>query len=251
MRKMPSFVNYPEDFIVNDSRALPRVFDEDEKMLDLYGAEIYRRIKIDEPVVGVDNIVSDKTVDLWYKVVSEYEDAAKQIAALTLAWLVKNYGLNKPWPRDIVKKILPRDPTVLRYLRPLLYYAYPELEQRAKRIYNEKMEELRLAEILETRGFGIVMRAIELYNNGASIDQIMKELGLKGKADVYAILHYAERLHLITMRKKHRRHRRITKEELEQIKKLYEQGASIYEIARRLDRSVSTIAYVLKRLGLK
>jgi len=46
-----------------------------------------------------------------------------------------------------------------------------------------------------------------------------------------------------------RRYRRVSEEERRLIQRLREQGYSIYEIARRLNRPVSTIYYVVKRLG--
>jgi len=90
----------------------------------------------------------------------------------------------------------------------------------------------------------------KLYKEGVPVREIAKQLGVSLKK-IYNILDRLEAMRRIKRRRQHTRHRRLSKEELEQIKKLFEQGASIYEIARRLDRPVSTIAYALKKLGLR
>ncbi len=90
----------------------------------------------------------------------------------------------------------------------------------------------------------------KLYKEGVPVKEIARQCG--SMSTVYRALDRLEAMGRIRKRRGHyTKHRRLSKEELEQIKKLYEQGASIYEIARRLNRQVSTIAYALKKLGLK
>ena len=91
----------------------------------------------------------------------------------------------------------------------------------------------------------------KLYKEGVPVMEIAKQLGVSLNK-IYKTLDRLEAMGRIKKRRSHNaKHRRLTKEELEQIKKLYKQGASIYEIAKRLDRPVSTIAYTLKKLRLK
>jgi len=91
----------------------------------------------------------------------------------------------------------------------------------------------------------------KLYKEGIPVKEIAKHCG-NSMSTVYKVLDRLEAMGRIKRRRGHyTKHRRLSEEELEQIKKLYTQGASIYEIARRLDRPESTVYYALKRLGLK
>jgi len=91
----------------------------------------------------------------------------------------------------------------------------------------------------------------KLYNQGIPVKEIAKHCG-NSMSTVYKALDRLEAMGRIRRRKgRYRRHRRLSDEELEQIRRLYLSGASVYEIAKRLDRPESTIYYALKRLGLK
>jgi len=91
----------------------------------------------------------------------------------------------------------------------------------------------------------------KMYNEGKPVKEIAKMCG-NSMSTVYKALDRLEAMGRVKRRKGHyKRHRRLTPEEIEAIKKLYLEGASIYEIAKRLNRPESTIYYALKRLGLK
>jgi transposase len=91
----------------------------------------------------------------------------------------------------------------------------------------------------------------KMYNEGRPVKEIAKMCG-NSMSTVYKALDRLEAQGRVKRRKGHyKRHRRLTQEEIEFIKKLYLEGASIYEIAKRLERPESTIYYALKRLGLK
>lgn len=91
----------------------------------------------------------------------------------------------------------------------------------------------------------------KLYSQGLPVKEIAKQCG-NSMSTVYKTLDRLEAMGGIRRRKgRYRRHRRLSDEELEQIRRLYLSGASVYEIARRMDRPESTIYYALKRLGLK
>lgn len=90
---------------------------------------------------------------------------------------------------------------------------------------------------------------VKLYKQGVPLDVLKIRYGLRSAHCIYVIL---SMYGIKAQRNPHKKKRkRLSEEELEQIKKLYKQGASIYEIAKRLDRPVSTIAYTLKKLRLK
>jgi len=91
----------------------------------------------------------------------------------------------------------------------------------------------------------------KMYREGKPVKEIAKMCS-NSMSTVYKALDRLEAMGRVKRRKGHyKRHRRLTEEEIEEIKKLYLEGASIYEIAKRLDRPESTIYYALKRLGLK
>ncbi len=91
----------------------------------------------------------------------------------------------------------------------------------------------------------------ELYKNGVPVREIAKHCS-NSMSTVYKALERLEEMGRIQRRKgRYKRHRRLTRDELEEIKKLYEEGRTIYEIAKMLNRPESTIYYALKRLGLK
>ncbi len=91
----------------------------------------------------------------------------------------------------------------------------------------------------------------ELYNNGTPVKEIAKRCG-NSMSTVYKALERLEAMGRVRRRKgRYRRHRRLTPEEIEEIKRLYMEGRTIYEIAKMLDRPESTVYYTLKRLGLK
>jgi transposase len=91
----------------------------------------------------------------------------------------------------------------------------------------------------------------ELYNRGVPVKEIAKRCG-NSMSTVYKALERLEAEGKVRRRKgRYRRHKRLTSEEIEEIRQLYESGRTIYEIAKMLDRPVSTIYYALKRLGLK
>jgi len=90
----------------------------------------------------------------------------------------------------------------------------------------------------------------KLYRDGVPVKEIAERCGYS-MGTVYRALERLEAMGRIKRRKGRRKTRRLTEEELKIIKKLYELGASVYEIAKRLGRHPSTIHYALKRLGLK
>lgn len=91
----------------------------------------------------------------------------------------------------------------------------------------------------------------ELYNNGVPVKEIAKRCG-NSMSTVYKSLERLEAEGRIKRRKgRYRRHRRLSGDELEEIRRLYVEGKTIYEIAKILDRPESTIYYALKRLRLK
>lgn len=91
----------------------------------------------------------------------------------------------------------------------------------------------------------------KMYNEGRPVKEIAKMCG-NSMSTVYKALDRLEAMGRVKRRKgRYKRHRRLTENELREIEKLYREGASIYEIAKRLDRPESTIYYALKRLGLK
>ncbi len=91
----------------------------------------------------------------------------------------------------------------------------------------------------------------KLYNEGKPVKEIAKLCG-NSMSTVYKALDRLEAMGRVRRRKGHyKRHRRLTEQELREIERLFRDGASIYEIAKRLNRPESTIYYALKRLGLK
>ena len=96
------------------------------------------------------------------------------------------------------------------------------------------------------------MKIVEkLYKDGVPVREIAKHCS-NSMSTVYKALERLEEMGRIQRRKgRYKRHRRLTRDELEEIKKLYEEGRTIYEIAKMLNRPESTIYYALKRLGLK
>lgn len=125
----------------------------------------------------------------------------------------------------------------------------------------------------------------ELYQKGYSIRKIAKEVGMsygkvrnllikagvelrRRKVDEQKVLELAKQGYsaraisrtlnvsessVLRILRKHRMGKRIRKlgeEEIKLIKELYENGESIYSIAKRLRKSTNLIVYHLKKLGL-
>ncbi len=91
-------------------------------------------------------------------------------------------------------------------------------------------------------------KLVEEYLSGIPVQELMEKYGLSATKLYNILSKYG--VPRRAPRRSHS-HRRITPEEVEEIRKLYEQGASVYEIAKRLKRPISTVYAVLKRLGLK
>ncbi len=90
-------------------------------------------------------------------------------------------------------------------------------------------------------------KLVAMYRNNVPIDVIMQHFNLSSPSCIYIIL----RLYGLEPRKQYNSRGRLTSEELEQIRQLYERGESIYSIAKKLNRPTSTIYYALKRMGYK
>ena len=244
-------VDYPEDFIVYDERALPRTFkDDEERSLDIYGAAVVDKLKkIIQVKIG--DIIDKKYEPLWKLVVEKYARADEQLAALFMAWVSIRFK-EKKYDLDEIRRLLPRDAEVRRHLLLILKYLGDEEWRRYSAEKTRREYEKRLERLLSRYGFGIVVRAAEMYNAGKSWDEIKKRLGLKSLTDVKVILEYAEKLKLVTLRKKKYKTRgRLSRLEKEEIVRMYREGKTVYEIAKTLGRPVSTVNAFLKRIGLK
>ncbi len=86
------------------------------------------------------------------------------------------------------------------------------------------------------------------YREGKPVQYLLEKYGIS-TTKLYEIL----RRHGVELRAKKKGHkrRRLTEEEVEEIKRLYQSGVNVYQIAKRLGRPVSTVYAVLKREGLK
>ncbi|AEM38943.1 hypothetical protein Pyrfu_1075 [Pyrolobus fumarii 1A] len=86
------------------------------------------------------------------------------------------------------------------------------------------------------------------YMEGVPVQQLLEKYNIS-TTKLYEIL----KKHNVPHRSSRRSHshRRVTPDEIEEIEKLYKQGATVYEIAKKLERPVSTVYAVLRRLGLK
>ncbi len=91
----------------------------------------------------------------------------------------------------------------------------------------------------------IAQKVAEMYKEGRTVKEIAEELGLS-MSTIYRLL---AKKGVQLRRKPYKARGRLTPEELEQIKQLYQQGESIYSIAKKLNRPASTIYYALKRMG--
>ena len=103
------------------------------------------------------------------------------------------------------------------------------------------------------RNYGLVARSVyralekaseilELYRQGVPIKEIMARTGIRSVAAIYAIIHANT-----SLRKKKSPHRRLSKEEIAEICREYDNGASIYSIAKKWGLSTSRIYYVIKK----
>ncbi len=91
-------------------------------------------------------------------------------------------------------------------------------------------------------------KLVEEYKSGVPVQELLEKYGIS-TTKLYEIL----RRHGVDLRSKRRSttRRRLSHEELEEIRRLWEQGKSIYAIAKELNRPVSTVYAALKRLGIK
>ena len=91
-------------------------------------------------------------------------------------------------------------------------------------------------------------RLVHEYEAGTPVHELLEKYGLS-TSKFYEIL----RRHGVKLRLKRRpsTRRRLTEEELEEIRRMWERGMSIYAIAKALNRAVSTVYAALKKLGLK
>ncbi len=89
---------------------------------------------------------------------------------------------------------------------------------------------------------------IHEYKEGVPVQDLLEKYGVS-TTKLYEIL----RKHGVKLRARKRSHRRrrLSDEEVKTIIELYRSGVSVYEIAKRLGRPVSTVYAVLKREGLK
>lgn len=92
-------------------------------------------------------------------------------------------------------------------------------------------------------------KIIEMYNNGVEIFDIQLEMGLRSPTCIYAVL----RMFGVkpSRQKRRRKTRRLSVKEMEEMKRLYMSGKSVYEIAKMMNRPTSTVNYTLKRMGVK
>ena len=90
----------------------------------------------------------------------------------------------------------------------------------------------------------------KLYNEGRPVEEIARLCG-NSMSTVYRALDRLEAMGRVRRRKRRYKRRPLSEQELHEIEMMYREGASIYEIAKRLDRPLSTIHYALKKLGLK
>ncbi|MET1101193.1 MAG: helix-turn-helix domain-containing protein [Pyrodictiaceae archaeon] len=88
-------------------------------------------------------------------------------------------------------------------------------------------------------------KVVEMYNSGVNVRDIASSLGLS-MSTIYRILKSSG---VKMRRRKYVTRGRVSDEELEKIIRLYLEGKSIYEIAKIVDRPVSTIYYVVKKFG--
>ena len=91
-------------------------------------------------------------------------------------------------------------------------------------------------------------RLVEEYERGAPVQELLEKYGIS-TTKLYEIL----RRHGVKLRSKRRpsTRRRLTEEELEEIRRMWEEGMSIYAIAKALNRPVSTVYAALKKLGIR
>ena len=84
-----------------------------------------------------------------------------------------------------------------------------------------------------------LMEAVELYRQGVPISKIMDMLGLRSFSALYRILP-SRRSKVVTRR-------RVRQDEISRICQLYQQGLSIYRIAKETGRAFSTVKYIIDR----
>ena len=87
------------------------------------------------------------------------------------------------------------------------------------------------------------------YLSGTPVKDILEKYGIS-TTKLYETL----RKHGAPLRYGERKpstHRRVTEEEIETIKRLYQEGVNAYAISKALSRPYSTVHAVLKKLGLK
>ncbi len=91
-------------------------------------------------------------------------------------------------------------------------------------------------------------KLVEEYLSGTPVQELMEKYGISATKLYNVLSKYGVPRRI--PRRSHE-HRRITPKEVEEIRRLYKEGASVYEIAKKLKRPISTVYAVLKRLGLK
>ncbi len=92
----------------------------------------------------------------------------------------------------------------------------------------------------------IASKVVTMYIEGRSVKEIAEELGIS-MSTIYRLLN---KRGVKLRRRRYRSKGRLSEEELEEIKRMYLEGKTIYTIAKSLGRPPSTIYYALKRLGL-
>ena len=87
---------------------------------------------------------------------------------------------------------------------------------------------------------------VDLYKQGLPVRIIAEKTGASYSTIYQALRRCGEE----PSRRPVRYRGRLSDEEIEEIKRLWREGYSVYKIARRLGRPPSTIYYALKRMGL-
>ncbi len=237
-------VDYPEDFVVFDSRTLPKsvIYGDDELIID-------RKKEDRNNITKIIKVLLARRYGRLAEIVSSLTDNVdEQLAALTL-WYIYKY---KP-SREELLKILPRSGKLRRYFLPYLLIADEKEREEVRRQHEKAKEERRrrLAEkILSEQGFEILQQLVDLYNKGVPVKAMPRLLGLPGLEHVYALLDYAEKLKLIVYRKKtgHTTYKRLSEAERQRIIELCKEGISVYKIAKIMKRGVGTVHKICKEV---